>query len=126
MSTASSKVTPEEGVCCFCKCVDKQETLVAAGTLCAKETKTQIDHVKNITVNWIEIAKVLQDENLLIQLSQGDVTSNEMFYHKSKIKCCYQRYRKQYIKALKDKHSKSEGRSTERWFKIHCLNKVIL
>ena len=30
------------------------------------------------------MAKVLQDENLLVQLSQGDVASNEMFYHKSK------------------------------------------
>ena len=26
---------------------------------------------------------------------------------------------------MKDKDSKSEERSTERWFKIHCLNKVI-
>ena len=26
---------------------------------------------------------------------------------------------------LKDRDGKSEERSTERWFKIHCLNKVI-
>ena len=71
------------------------------------------------------MTKVLQDENLLVQLSQGDVASNEMFYHKSKTKRCYQRYRKQYIKVLKDKDGKSEEHSTERWFKIHCLNKVI-
>ena len=29
-------------------------------------TNTQIDHVKNITANWTEMANVLQDENLLI------------------------------------------------------------
>ena len=82
MSTTPSKVTPEEGVFCFCKCVDKQKNLVAAATLYATKTKTQIDHVKSMTANWIEKAKVLQDENLLVQLSQGDVASNEMFYHR--------------------------------------------
>ena len=45
MSTASSKVTPEEGV-------DKKENLVAAGTLYATKTKTQIDHLKSMTANW--------------------------------------------------------------------------
>ena len=43
-----------------------------------------------MTANWIEMAKVLQDENLLIQIAHGDVASNE-------IKCCYQKYRKRYI-----------------------------
>ena len=37
---------------------------------------------------------VLEDENLLIQLSHGNVASNEMFYHKPKLKCFYQKYRK--------------------------------
>ena len=81
MSTTSSKVTPEEGVCCFCKYVNKKKNLVVAGTLYATKTKTQIDRMKNMTANWIEMAKVLQDKHLLVQLSQGDVASNEMFYH---------------------------------------------
>ena len=93
-STVSPNIeTPNQAVCCFCKCIDIQENLVAAGTLHATKTKTQINHVKNMTANWIEMAKVLEDENLLIQLSHGDVASNEMFYHKSNIKCCYQKYR---------------------------------
>ena len=93
-STVSPNIeTPNQAVCCFCKCTDIQENLVAAGTLHATKTKTQINYVKTITANWREMAKVLEDENLLIQLSHGDVASNEMFYHKSNIKCCYQKYR---------------------------------
>ena len=70
------------------------------------------------------MAKVLEDENLLIQLSHGDVASNEMFYHKSNIKC-YQKYRKQYFKKLKEKNVDEEENSVEKWYKIHSLNKVI-
>ena len=100
--------TPNQAVCCFCKCIDIQENLVAAGTLHATKTKTQINHVKNMTANWIEMAKVLEDESLLIQLSHGDVASNEMFYHKFNFKCCYQKYRKQYFQKLKEKNIDEE------------------
>ena len=78
-----------------------------------------------MTVNWIEMAKILQDENLLIQIYQGVVASNEMYYQKSSIKCCYQKYRKRYIKTLKEKEKGDEKTSVQRWFKIHSLNKVI-
>ena len=71
------------------------------------------------------MAKVLQDENLLIQISHEYVASNKMYYHKSSIKCCYQKYRKRYIKKLKGKDKDDEKTSIERWFKIHSLNKVI-
>ena len=125
-STVSPNIeTPSQAVCCFCKCIDIRENLVAAGTLHATKTKTQINHVKNMTANWIEMAKVLEDENLLIQLSHRDVASNEMFYHKSNIKCCYQKYRKQYFKKLKEKNIDEEKNSLEKWYKIHSLNKVI-
>ena len=73
----------------------------------------------------MEIAKVLEDENLLIQLSHGDISSNEMFYHKSNIKFCYQKYRKQYFKKLKEKNIDEEKNSLQKWYKIHSLNKVI-
>ena len=51
LSTASNEVTSDQVICSFGKCIDKQENLVAAGTLYAIKTKTQIDHVKNMTVN---------------------------------------------------------------------------
>ena len=73
LSTASNEVTSDQGICCFCKFIDKQENLVAAWTLYAAKAKTQVNHVKNMTANWTEIAKVLQDEDLLIQISHEDV-----------------------------------------------------
>ena len=78
-----------------------------------------------MTANWIEMETVLEDENLLIQLSHGNVASNEMFYHKPKLKCFYQKYRKQYFKKLKEKNIDEENKSLEKWYKIHSLNKVI-
>ena len=78
----------------------------------------KINHVKNMTANWIEMGKVLEDEKLLIQISHGDVASNEMFYHKSNIKC-YQKYRKEYFKKLKEKNIDQEKNSLEKWYKIH-------
>ena len=78
-----------------------------------------------MTANWIEMAKVLQDENLLIQIFNRDVASNEMYYHKSSTKCCYQKYRKRYIKKLKDMDIDDEKICLGRWSKIHSLSKVI-
>ena len=57
LSIALNEVTSDQGICCFCKFIDKQKNLVAAGTLYVTKTKTQIDHVKNMTANWIEMAK---------------------------------------------------------------------
>ena len=51
LSTASSEVTSDQVICCFYKFIDKQENLVAAGILYATKTKTQIDHVKNMTAH---------------------------------------------------------------------------
>ena len=108
-STVSPNIeTPSQAVCCFCKCIDIRQNLVAAGRLHATKTKTQINHVKNMKANSIEMAKVLEDESLLIQLSHDDVASNEMFYHKFNIKCCYQKYRKQYFQKLKEKNVDEE------------------
>ena len=65
-STPSNKVTSGQGICYLCKCIDKQENVVAAVTLYATKAKTQIDHVKGMRANWTEMAKVLQDGHLLI------------------------------------------------------------
>ena len=70
MSTASNEVTSDQ-IICFCKCINKQGNIVAAETLYATKTKAHTDHVKNMTADWTEMAKVLQDENLLIKISQG-------------------------------------------------------
>ena len=76
--TAWNEATSVQGISCFCKYIDEQENVVPAGTRYGTETKIQIDHVKNLTANWTEMAKVFQDENLFIQISYGDVASNEI------------------------------------------------
>ena len=72
----------------------------------------------------MEMAKVLQVENLLIQISHGDVASNEMYYHKSDNKCCYQNIKTRY-KKLKEKVKDDEKTCVEKWFKVHSLAKVM-
>ena len=67
-----------------------------------------------MTANWIEMANVLQDENVLIQIFHEGVASNDMYYHK----CCYQKYKKRYIKKLKEKDNDDEKIFVERWFKF--------
>ena len=52
------------------------------------------------------MARVLQDENLLIQISHGHVASNKMYYDKSSIKCCYHKHRRRYIKCCYHKHGR--------------------
>ena len=75
-----------------------EENLIAAGTLHASKTKTVATHVKKLTETWIEMAKCLEEEYLLVILAHGDIASNELFYHKPIVKCCYQKYRKRYLK----------------------------
>ena len=126
MPTASNEVTSIKVLfAVIANALNKKENLVAAGTLYATTTKAQIDHVKNMTANWIEMAKVLQDENVLIQISNENVASNDMYYHKSSIKCCYQKYKKRYIKKLKEKDD-DEKISVESWFKFIHWTKLFI
>ena len=63
-------------MCCFCREVDRVETLVAAGTFHAKKKST--DEPCNRT--YEDFATVLENDGLLQDLSRGDIASNEMFY----------------------------------------------
>ena len=124
-----SSVSSKDGdrsqfICCFCNEADSQENLVAAGTLYAKKSKTAINHVNHLTDTWLEMAKCLGDENLLRLLSHGDVASNELFYYKATIKCCYQKYRKKYLKKIAERNS-DRVHFTMEWFKVDSMNKVI-
>ena len=51
LSTVSSDVTSDEGMCCFYNSIDKQENLVAGGTFYATKSLTQTSHVKTMTAN---------------------------------------------------------------------------
>ena len=56
---------------------------------------TDKKHVGKLTENWDEMATLLKHGQLLQALSCCTIASNELFYHKSNIKCCYQKFRKQ-------------------------------
>ena len=76
---------------------DDSINLRPAGTLHATQSKTDIEHVSNLTKKWLVMAKTLNDDELIRLLSSGDVVSNELFYHKEKVKCCLAKYHKLYL-----------------------------
>ena len=117
-------ITSNQITCCFCRETDAEENLIAAGTLHASKTKAGATHVKTLTETWIEMTKCLEDEYLLVMLAHGDIASNELFYHKPNVKCCYQKYRKRYLKRLKEIKFNNDQNS-EDWLKIYSLNKTI-
>ena len=46
-STVSPNIeTPNQAACCFCKCIDSQENLVAAGTLHAAKLRHKLTMLK--------------------------------------------------------------------------------
>ena len=65
--------------CCFHGQDDINENLVAAGTYHARSTKANPEHVKHLTDKWIEMAKVVGNDNLLMILSSGDKAANELY-----------------------------------------------
>ena len=67
-------------MCCFCR-----ENYIVQNH--AKTNKADSNHVKKLTDTWIEMTKVIEDEDLLRILS-SDVTSNELFYHKPDVEYC--------------------------------------
>ena len=74
------------------------------------------------TKKWIEMAKFIGNDDILRLLSSGDVNTNELFYHKQKIKCCYQRFRKAYISKVNKVELVSDD---SEWHKASSLNKII-
>ena len=79
---------------CFWRETDVEENLTAAQTLHASKIKTVASHAKKLTETWIEMAKYLEDEYLLVILSHGEIASNELVYHKPSVKYCYQNKKK--------------------------------
>ena len=71
-----SNVTRKDLIC-FCREVDKEENLVAAGTFHAKKKTTDKKHVSELSKTWGEMAKVLERDELLQDLARGDIASNE-------------------------------------------------
>ena len=69
-------------VCCLCEEDEEVINLCAAGTFHASVMENDLPHVKRLTEEWKSMASFLEDSNLLIRLSGGNVASNELYYHK--------------------------------------------
>ena len=61
----------------------------------------------------------------MIQISHGYVASNEMIIINPVLNNASKNKENDTLKKLKEKDKDDEKTSTERWFKIHSLNKVI-
>ena len=109
-------------VCCFCDDSDIVDNLVVAGNYYADEDKNK-EHIRQLTAKWIEMAKVVGNDDILRLLSSGDVNANELYYHKQKIKPCYQRFRKSYM----SKVNKAEDVASDdsEWYIASSLNKIL-
>ena len=118
--------TPKETdnfVCCFCNEHDSTTNLIAAGTYHANSKKTDWDHVRSLSKKWTAMAICLGDDNLIRRLSIGDVACNELYYHKQKVKHCYQTFRASYISKI-SKHKSLINDDIE-WHRTSALNQII-
>ena len=68
-------------ICCFCLEEDEDSNLCAAGTLHASDGKINSSHVQRLTEEWKNMAALLEDSDLLVRLSGGDLASNKVYYH---------------------------------------------
>ena len=118
-----SNVTRKDLICCFCREVDKEENLVAAGTFHAKKKTTDKKHVSELSKTWVKMAKVLERDELLQDLARSDIASNELYYHKSTIRCCYQNFRYQYNAKI-NSGTMRKVNIEEEWIKCSSFNKV--
>ena len=109
--------------CCFCREVDIESNLRAAGTKYASTSKTNVEHVENITQKWKEMATKIGDDHLIRILSSGDVASNEIFYHKENTKPCLANFHKKYQTECKNANGALNKDDID-WLKSSALDKV--
>ena len=69
------------------------------------------------------MAKVLERDELLQDLARGDIASNELHYHKSTIRYCYQNFRNQYNAKINSGTTRKVN-IEEEWIKCSSFNKV--
>ena len=109
--------------CCFCREKDTEDNLHAAGTKNASKAKSNIIHVDCLTEKWKTMATKIGDDCLLRILSCGDVTANEIYYHKKNIKPCLSTFHNKYKAACKDTQDHNSNYDVE-WLKVSVLDKV--
>ena len=81
----------------FCRILDKPSNLCAAGTLHAQSDKVHTSHVSQFTETLRTKALKLNETQVLTSISTGDVTANEIYYHKK----CLMQFNNKYSAAIK-------------------------
>ena len=74
--------------CCWCSKKNVDDNLVPAWTYRARKLTTKLDHLKELTAKWIEMATKLNREAVLHLLSSDDVARNEFYYTINNVTLC--------------------------------------
>lgn len=95
---SKAKPLPFKGCfCAFCAKYDDLKNMHAAGSFHAEKNKVNCDHNKILTKKWLEMALVVENENILKCLAAGDLAANAIWYHAS----CYKKFCNDYHRKLK-------------------------
>ena len=81
-SDSIEKLILGESKCLFCRILGKPSNLCAAWTLHAQSDKVHTSHVSQFTETLWNKALKLNETQELTAISTGDVTANEIYYHK--------------------------------------------
>ena len=68
--------------CAICSEDDFDYNLHTAGSLHTTQTDINTDHNHELTIKWKEMAVKIGNSSLLNLLAQGDLASNEIYYHR--------------------------------------------
>ena len=105
--------------CPICNNEDLSENFHAAGgSYHAKRKVVNVQHNKNLTEKWKEMALNSDNPSLLTLISTGDLATNKIFYHAS----CYKSMQ---YKLDKFKHDKSLTDWNAEWKKAEALDRVV-
>ena len=109
-----------ESKCLFCHILDKPSNLCAAGTLHAQSDKIHTSHVSQFTETLWTKALKLNETQVLTAISTGDVTANEIYYHKK----CLTWFDSKYSAAIKQETATPDNPS-ENFFEELNFWKII-
>ena len=122
-SDSTSKILLGELKCIFCLKIETSYCLCAAGTLHAKCDKVDDKHVHEFTEKIKNQDIKLGETQILARVSTGDVTTNEIFYHKT----CLTNFNNQYRSALFKEHKLLylDNNLNEEFRKAFAFNKIV-
>ena len=98
----------------FCRILDKQSNLCAAGTLHAQSDKLHTFHMSQIIETLGTKVLKLNETRVLTArvISTGDVTTNEIYYHKKSL----MRFNNKYSAAIKQETATPDNPSENLFF----------